>query len=89
MAETHKVAIKGSSGSFAFDPGSITIKAGDTVEWTNETSAPHTATADGGEFDSGRLRPGAPPFSHTFNAPDNIDYHCEIHPSMTGTVIVT
>jgi plastocyanin len=87
MAETHNVAIKGPP--FAFDPNSLTIKAGDIVAWTNQTSAPHTVTADNGDFDSGRLRPGAPPFSHTFNATGNNGYHCEIHPSMTGTVIVT
>jgi plastocyanin len=53
MAETHNVAIKGPP--FAFDPNSLTIKAGDIVAWTNQTSAPHTVTADNGDFDSGRL----------------------------------
>jgi plastocyanin len=36
MAETHRVAVKGPP-PFAFDRISLTIKAGDTVEWTNQT----------------------------------------------------
>lgn len=29
-----------------FDPENITIKAGDTIEWVNESNMPHTATDD-------------------------------------------
>ena len=47
---THEVHIK----SFKFVPSDITVSAGDTVVWINDDSAPHTATANNGEFNSDR-----------------------------------
>jgi plastocyanin len=89
MAETHKGAITGSPGNFSFDPNSLTIKAGDTVEWTNQMTVDHTVTPDKGEFpSSGDIDPQAT-FSHTFSATGSVAYHCQIHPRMKGTVIVT
>ena len=72
---------------FAFQPASVEVPVGGTVTWTNTGAAPHTATADGGAFDSGQLAPGAA-FSQTFTAACSFPYHCNIHPDMTGTVNV-
>lgn len=72
---------------FSFSPKDITVQAGTTVTWTNEGRAPHTVTADKGAFDSKRMSPGAT-FSFTFDTPGVYDYHCDIHPSMTGKVTV-
>ena len=44
--------------NFAFGPASITVPVGTTVAWTNADSAPHTATAVDGAFDSGIIDPG-------------------------------
>ena len=65
----------------------LTINVGDTIEWTNEDSAPHTATADNKFFDTDRLEEGD---SHkiTFNKPGTFSYYCSIHPYMKGTVVV-
>jgi plastocyanin len=73
---------------FAFQPASLEVAAGTTVTWTNNGQARHTATADDGTFDSGRLRPGES-FSFTFNTPGTFAYHCDVHPDMTGTIVVT
>ena len=73
---------------FAFQPASIEVPAGSTVTWTNTGAATHTVTADDGAFDSGQLKPGTN-FSQTFTTPGTYTYHCEIHPQMTGTVVVT
>jgi plastocyanin len=73
---------------FAFQPASIEVPAGSTVTWTNTGAAPHTVTADDGSFDSGKLGPGAS-FNQTFTTPGTYTYHCEVHPQMTGTVVVT
>jgi len=75
--------------SFAFSPKTLTIKAGDTVTWTNMDSASHTVTSDPGssELGSGNL-PNGQSYSHTFTQPGTYTYHCAIHPSMTATVIV-
>jgi plastocyanin len=73
---------------FAFQPASIEVPAGSTITWTNSGAASHTVTADNGAFNSGQLGPGAS-FSQTFTTPGTYAYHCDIHPRMTGTVLVT
>jgi plastocyanin len=73
---------------FAFEPASLEVATGTTVTWTNTGQERHTATADDGSFDSGRLRAGES-FSFTFNTPGTFAYHCDVHPDMTGTIIVT
>jgi plastocyanin len=72
---------------FTFEPPTIEVDAGATVTWTNEDSVPHTVTAREGDFDSGVLQTGDP-FSQTFETPGTYEYFCNIHPSMTGMVVV-
>jgi plastocyanin len=75
--------------NLAFTPGSITVAVGDSITWTNnQAGVPHTATADAGGFDSGRLSTGQS-FSFTFSTPGTFTYHCTIHPFMHGSVTVT
>ena len=71
--------------NFAFEPSSVTISAGDTVKWKNLDSVAHTIK--GTDFASEALNSGDS-FSHTFTQAGTYDYHCSIHPSMTGVVIV-
>jgi plastocyanin len=73
---------------FAFDPPSITVKAGTTVQWTNEDSASHSVTSDTGIWDSGNFANGES-FTRVFDTPGTYAYHCGVHPSMKGTIIVT
>ena len=73
---------------FAFDPPTLTVKSGTTVTWTNQDSTPHTVTSDsGGEIASETLSKGQT-YSHTFNTAGAFTYHCGVHPSMKGTIIV-
>lgn len=71
---------------FSF-PATTTVQAGDTVTWTNSSGATHTATADDGSFDTGNIADGASG-SVTFAAAGSFPYHCAIHASMTGTIVV-
>jgi hypothetical protein len=73
---------------FAFQPNSLEVTTGSTVTWTNTGAATHTVTADDGSFDSGNLAPGAT-FSQTFDTAGTFAYHCNIHPNMTGTIVVS
>ena len=73
---------------FFFDPAQISVAPGTTVQWVNEGAAPHTVTADDGSFDSETLNPGDS-FMVTFSGSGTLTYHCEIHPSMTGSVTVS
>ena len=72
---------------FAFVAASVSVPIGTRVTWSNDDPAPHTVTADGGKFDSRQLDPGAT-FSMLLDAPGTFSYHCEIHPTMVGTVVV-
>jgi plastocyanin len=81
----------------AFSPNPVEVKVGDTVNWTNSDSTPHTVTSGSdatpdGKFDSSPglrqlLIPGRT-FSHTFDEAGKYPYYCGLHPNMIGTVIV-
>jgi plastocyanin len=72
---------------FAYDPDPVTVQVGGKVTWLNQDSAPHTATADDGSFDTGTLEEGKLK-SETFKQAGTYAYICEIHPDMHGTVEV-
>jgi plastocyanin len=72
---------------FAYDPDPVTIEEGGKVIWQNEDSAPHTATADDGSFDTGTLEEGKLK-SENFKEAGTYTYICSIHPEMHGTVEV-
>jgi plastocyanin len=77
----------------AFAKPVITVSVGTTVRWTNLDYTYHTVTSDTGLFDSSSLSPAEgelinASFSYTFTEPGTFNYHCSIHPDMTGVVIV-
>jgi plastocyanin len=72
---------------FSYEPDPVVVQAGGKVIWQNEDTAPHTATADDGSFDTGTIEKGKLG-SVTFKEPGTFTYHCEIHPTMHGTVEV-
>lgn len=74
--------------NLAFTKSSITIKKGDTVVWTNADSMGHTVTGNTGGPASPTISTNGT-YSYTFNSVGTFPYHCSIHPSMTGTVVVT
>jgi plastocyanin len=73
--------------NFAFSPQTLSVTAGTTVTWTNRDSTTHTITSDTGVFNSGNLATNSS-FTYTFSNTGSYAYHCAIHPSMTGTIIV-
>ncbi len=66
---------------------SVTISAGTAIKWTNNDSVNHTASDDAGKWGTGTLTAGQN-FSRYFKTPGTYTYHCNYHPSMTGTIIV-
>lgn len=74
---------------FAFVPGTITVKTGTTVTWTNQDSASHTVVVDSGTGPKSSNIATGKTFSYTFATAGTYAYHCSIHPSMKATVIVT
>jgi plastocyanin len=72
---------------FAFRPAELSIGVGTTVQWTNQDGAPHQVESDDGTLAGPVMGTGAT-FSFTFGTPGRITYHCAIHPSMNGVVVV-
>jgi plastocyanin len=76
-----------------FTPASISINAGDTVEWANVDTAAHTVSAGSpaegpsGVFDSSLLMASGN-YSFTFDDTGSYDYFCMVHPWMVGSVSV-
>jgi plastocyanin len=87
------------------DPATVTVPAGSTVTWVNDTTTPQSATFDPtnavnkgdvalpqgvSPFDSGLIQPGQV-WSHSFTTPGTYRYVGipSQAPGMKGTVVVT
>ena len=73
-----------------FDPATIHVKVGQTVQWVNKDTPPHNVTYQTGpKFTSSApiLNPGAT-YSYKFTQAGTITYYCSIHPFMKGTIVV-
>ncbi len=77
-----------SIGDNFYSPASISISVGDTVTWSNDGQASHSATASDGSFDTGIFGPGGSR-SHTFTQAGTFNYYCLVHgTAQSGTVTV-
>jgi plastocyanin len=72
---------------FAFGPPDAAVPVGGQVLWTNADGLAHSIAADDASFVSPDLDTGDS-FPFTFAAPGTYPYHCGIHESMRGTVVV-
>ena len=86
-ASTTTVKIVPGSPNAAFQPASVTVAAGDTVQWTNTTNVDRQVVADQGNFVSPILKPGQS-FSFRFRAADTYAYHDALHPAVKGSITV-
>jgi len=82
-AKTHKVNIKNS----AFSPARVTLKVGDKITFRNRDSLAHTATDQGGSWDTGDMA-GKKSVRLSFDTPGTYNYVCRYHPNMRGSVVV-
>ena len=71
---------------FSFGDRSISVKVG-PVSITNQDGDAHTVTADDGSF-SESVGPKQTA-TLTVAKPGTFKFHCNIHPAMTGTLVVT
>jgi plastocyanin len=84
-------------GNPAYEPASLTVKKGDAVDVVNKDSSPHTVTSGTGledpnagqMFDTSIITPAASAQLATADLEaGEYDYHCSVHPFMTGKIIV-
>jgi cytochrome c oxidase subunit 2 len=84
-------------GNPAYEPASLTVKKGDTIDVVNEDSSPHTVTSGTGledpnagqMFDTSIINGAASAQLATADLEaGEYDYHCAVHPFMTGKLIV-
>ena len=73
--------------NFSFTPGSITVKSGTQVTWTNRDDIPHTVDSTQGKFKSAALDTDQK-FQFRFAEPGEYPYFCRMHPKMTGSIVV-
>jgi plastocyanin len=71
--------------NFAFKPGTLNVKRGARVSFSNTSNTTHTAS--GGSFDTKRIAPGTAK-SVQFNHKGTFAFHCKIHPFMKGKIVV-
>jgi plastocyanin len=75
------------NGPYSFIPSPAAVTADQTVFWKNTDSVTHHVVLDDGSLDVGALAPGTTSQPQHLAA-GNRPYHCTIHPSMVGVVVV-
>ena len=83
------ITITGLNGASSFSPNPASARVGQKVIWRNSDALPHTATANGGAFDTGIVSAGTSSAAVAMGAAGTFPYHCTVHPSMVGTLTVT
>jgi plastocyanin len=80
----HAATVHISMENLEISPAEVSVKVGDSVEWTNKDELAHTATARNGDFDVNL----PPKTSATFvvKKAGTVDYYCRYHPNMTATL---
>jgi plastocyanin len=75
-------------GDDFFSPANVTVPVNTAVHWTWDASArTHNVTLSDGSGSGDQT--GGYVFDKTFGTAGTFSYHCTIHPTMTGTVLVT
>jgi plastocyanin len=79
----------GTNPNLTFEPQVVKVKinVNNTVVWVNEDDVTHAVVARDGSFNFPSVNPGQS-VSFTFTRPGRYDYYCNLHPWMTGTVVV-
>jgi plastocyanin len=88
-------AVKAKTGSkdvnitgFSFGPGTMTVKKGQSIEWTNGDDSPHQVSVATKSLKTPILLKGQTG-KLKFDEPGTFDYACALHPGMKGKVEVT
>lgn len=87
----------------AWSPNPVEVSVGQKIIWTNNDSVQHTVVSGspgspdvGKLFDTGFVKSATGPgllnkgqtFEYTPTAAGEIPYHCSLHPTMVGSIVV-
>ena len=70
----------------SFSPNDVTVKAGQTVAWKNTDPMAHSATQDGGTFDTGAIAAGTTSAPIAIKSTAPLKYHCMFHSGMVASL---
>jgi len=73
--------------NYKYLPGTLTITAGQPVTIYNDDVVAHTLTLNDRSIDSLQIKAGSS-FSLHIDTPGEYPFHCTIHPSMRGKIVV-
>src|SRR6266540_6643416 len=74
---------------FSFDKPEVSVAPGGEVTWKNTGQAPHTATFDDVQLDTGNVQPGSQGKLTAPDKPGSYSYKCNVHPAkMRGVLVV-
>lgn len=82
------ITISGQNGNMSFSPNPATVDSGQTVSWRNNDATTHTSTSNASGWNTGNIGGGSTSSPIQMNTPGSFPYHCNIHPTMTGTLTV-
>lgn len=82
------IDIGADNGANSFAPNPATVTAGQTVSWANADNAVHRIVQDSGGFATANIAAGSTAAPVMVATRGTIAYHCSIHPSMVGTLVV-
>ncbi|MDL2363011.1 MAG: plastocyanin/azurin family copper-binding protein [Patescibacteria group bacterium] len=76
---------------YMYKPGAIKVKVGTKVTWTNMDNVKHNVVPDqdSADFKAGPLIAKGETYSYTFMKAGTYTYHCDPHPYMKASVVVT
>lgn len=69
--------------------GPVSAAVGDVISWTNADSVPHKVGLDDGSCTMSANITGGAPQSLVFTAAGSYPFHCTIHSSMKGTIVIS
>ena len=72
---------------YLFSPGEIRTRRDRVVTWYNYDEVQHQIVIDGTGFQSTLLETGGS-YAVVFNQEGEFTYHCSVHPTMRGRVVV-
>ncbi len=73
--------------NYAFGPSAMTVTRGTVVTWRNSDAVGHSATSDGGKWDTGII-PSGGSATVKFDSVGTFAYHCSAHPMMKASITV-